>query len=216
MEYYKKRSKKKYISILVMIIIIFTLGNSMLYIIDKKIFPSIIQIAQMNAKSEIIDIINDESVNVLSGEYSYDKIVKIEKNNDGQIILLQMDTVKLNYIASQLSKRSNYRLNSVEASNIKIPMGWISQKSALYNIGPSISMDLEPVGNVIVTYESKFESGGINQTRHKIFLNVDSTVIMKLPLNSKELKVHMQVPICETIIVGDIPEMTVMPQSNVN
>ncbi|NRX34582.1 sporulation protein YunB [Clostridium beijerinckii] len=166
------------------------------------------EIATIMAKSQTLDIINKKSVDILSKDFKYDEMVKIEKDNQGNIILIQADTGKLNYIAAELSTECNKELSDMKNTAIKVPLGWMSDKSAFYNVGPKISVEIEPIGNISTSYESKFESAGINQTRHKIYLNVTAKIRLRLPLRNQDAEVSTQVPVSDTIIVGKTPNTT--------
>ena len=135
-------------------------------------------------------------------------MIKIEKDKEGNIILVQSDTIKLNYIAAKLSTECNKELNDMNNETVKVPFGWLTDKSAFYNLGPRITMQIEPMGNINTSYESKFESAGINQTRHKIYLNVNAKIRLKLPLKYQDIEVNTQIPVSDTIIVGKIPNTT--------
>ena len=92
---------------------------------------------------------------------------------------------------------------------IDVPVGWLTEKSIFYNLGPKINVKVEPIGNISINYESKFESAGINQTRHKIYLNISVTVRTIVPLHSQEIEVKCEVPVAETIVVGKIPQTAI-------
>lgn len=208
MEYYTRRKNKKYLPLLIFISVIIILLNTALVFFDKRVMPSVIEISEIMAKTQTLNIINEASMNILNKEFKYNEMIKIDKDNNGKIILVQSDTGKLNYIASKISNECNKSLADMSNNKIKVPLGWITEKSLFYNLGPNISIEVEPIGNVVVTYESKFESAGINQTRHKIYLNVNGKVRIKLPIKSEEIDVSTQIPVCDTIIVGEVPDMT--------
>ncbi|HEX9026471.1 MAG TPA: sporulation protein YunB [Clostridium sp.] len=208
MQYYTKRKSHKYISFIAAIIFIIIIFNIMIGFFNKRVMPSIIEIATMMAKSQTLDIINKQSVDILSQEFKYDEMIKIEKDNQGNIILVQSDTIKLNYIAAKLATECNKELSDMNNSTIKVPFGWMSDKSVFYNLGPTITTQIEPMGNISTSYESKFESAGINQTRHKIYLNVTAKIRLKLPLTNQDIEVRAQIPVSDTIIVGKIPNTT--------
>lgn len=208
MQYYTKRKSHKYISLILVIIVLIVMFNLIIAFFDTRVMPSIIDIAKTMAKSQTLQIINDKSIEILSDEFKYDEMIKIQKDKDGNIILIQADTVKLNYIAAKLATECNKELSDMNNSTIKVPLGWMSNKSAFYSLGPKINMEIEPIGNISTSYESKFESAGINQTRHKIYLNVAAKVRMKLPLESQDVDVTTQIPVSDTIIVGKIPNTT--------
>lgn len=208
MQYYTKRKSHKYVSFIAIIIIIIVILNTGIVFFDKRVMPSIIEIATIMAKTQTLEIINKKSVEILSQEFKYSEMIKIEKDNSGNIILMQADTIKLNYIAAKLSTDCNKELSDMKNATIKVPFGWLSNQSVVYSLGPKITMDIEPMGNISTSYESKFESAGINQTRHKIYLNVTAKLRLKLPLRNQDIEVSTQIPVSDTIIVGKIPNAT--------
>ncbi|NMF03333.1 sporulation protein YunB [Clostridium beijerinckii] len=217
MQYYTRRKTHKYISFIVLIIVIIVILNITVVFFDQRVMPSVTEIATIMAKSQTLDIINKKSVDILSKDFKYDEMVKIEKDSQGNIILIQADTGKLNYITAELSTECNKELSDMKNTAIKVPLGWMSDKSAFYNIGPKISVEIEPIGNISTSYESKFESAGINQTRHKIYLNVTAKIRLRLPLRNQDAEVSTQVPVSDTIIVGKIPNTTLgLPTNDQN
>lgn len=205
MQYYTKRKKHNFLYIIAVIIPIIIILNTMVLFFNNRVMPSIIEIATIMARSQALSIINKKSVEILSEEFKYDEMVKIEKDNEGNIILVQSDTVKLNYIAARLSTECNNELNDMSNTIIEVPFGWMSDNSMFYSVGPTITTHMEQLGNLSTTYESKFESAGINQTRHKIYLNIIGKIRLKLPLRNQEIDVTTQIPVSDTIIVGKIP-----------
>ena len=67
-------------------------------------------------------------------------------------------------------------------------------------------MKIVPVGAVSTEFMSEFSSAGINQTRHRIFLKLDTTVQMVIPTGTQTARVSAQVPVAESIIVGAVPD----------
>ncbi|OPJ55496.1 sporulation protein YunB [Clostridium chromiireducens] len=216
MQYYTRRKNHKYISFLVILIFIIVVLNIIIVFFDKRVMPAITEMAGIMAKSQTLNIINEKSVEILSKEFDYDQMIKIQKNNEGNIILVQADTIKLNYLAAKLSTECNKELSDMKNSEVKVPLGWLSDKSIFYNLGPKIAIGIEPMGNMSTSYESKFESAGINQTRHKIYLNVNAKIRLKLPMRNQDIEVTTQVPVSDTIIVGKTPNNTLGFPTNDN
>ena len=209
MEYYTKRKSHKYLLFILVIIVVFVIFNTILVFFDRKVMPAVVKITEIMANSQTLDIINEESIKILNDDFNYDEIVKIQKDNEGNIILIQADTAKLNAIAAELSTNCNNAFRDMDKSTIKVPLGWMSNRSIFYNLGPSMKVSIEPIGNISTRYESKFESAGINQTRHKIYLNISAKVRLKLPMNNEDIDVTTQIPVSDTIIVGKIPNTTI-------
>ena len=226
MRYYTRNPKKhgnmnfkqfKVHSSLIIVLIIIIAFNFIIYIFGKRILPVVLNIGEVKIKSEAIKIMNDESVNVYSENFKYDDIINIEKDADGNITMIRSDTVKQNYLASQVVLKCDERLSELEDLGVKIPLGYLTNNVMFYNMGPKITVKMQQVGNITTSYESEFQSAGINQTRHKIYLNLTTTMRVIVPFNSREVEVTCQIPVSDTIIVGKIPETAInMNGSNSN
>ncbi|MBC2474655.1 sporulation protein YunB, partial [Clostridium beijerinckii] len=81
MQYYTRRKTHKYISFIVLIIVIIVILNITVMFFDQRVMPSVTEIATIMAKSQTLDIINKKSVDILSKDFKYDEMVKIEKDN---------------------------------------------------------------------------------------------------------------------------------------
>ncbi len=208
MKYYRKKKlpSKLFILIIVAILIIFNLG---IYFFNKIVFPSVLKISETMIKSKTIEKISEISIELFNDEFNYDEMIIINRDNEGNINLIQANTMKLNYLASKLSVECNKTLQSMGEVGMKVPLGWISKNSAFYRLGPKINVKIEPMGNMNVIYESKFESAGINQTRHTIYLKVESKIRIAVPFQNKEIDVLCEIPVSETIIVGKIPSTAI-------
>ena len=202
------RKKNTYFMFLC-IILLFAFLNIFFYLFDKRVLPTALSMAEVKLKGEAINIINEESVNVYSEDYNYEDLIKIEKDAEGNITLIRADTVLQNYLASQVVLRCNERLNDLEEFGTKVPIGYLTNNSFFYQMGPEINIKLKRVGNINTSYESIFESAGINQTRHKIYLNVEMKMRVIVTLKSKDVDVTCQIPVSETIIVGKIPDTAI-------
>ena len=205
LKFKKNRKINIYLAIIITILMLF---NLFFYIFDKRMLPTIIDMAEIKMESEAVSIINEESVAVYSESFKYDDIIHIEKDEEGNISLVRADTVMQNYLASQVVLSCNERFKKYESVGV-IPIGYLTNSSFFYNIGPSITVKMRQIGKINTSYESIFESAGINQTRHKIYLNVDMKVRVIVPLKSRDVEVSCQIPVSDTIIVGKIPDTAI-------
>lgn len=210
MKYYTKRSKgikfKKITFIIIAIIIIF---NLIVYFFDSRVFPSVLQISEVTVKAKTTEIINETSIELFDDEFKYNEMIIVEKDSEDNITLIRVNTVKLNELTSKLSLECNRKLVEMGDVGIDVPLGWVSNNSAFYHLGPKIKVKVEPIGNMKVTYDSKFESAGINQTRHKIYLNLEAKIRIIVPLHSQNIEVACEIPIAETILPGKIPSTAI-------
>ncbi len=213
MKYYTKKSKIrfqiKHPKIIMVIIAIFLLFNSILYIFDKNILPAALSIGEEKLRREATAIINETALDIYSKDFDYKDMIITEKDNEGNITILRADTVKLNYLSAKLVLASNNKIGELEEVGLKVPLGYMTKSLVFYNLGPKINVDMTQIGNITSSYESVFESAGINQTRHKIYLNVNMKMKLIVPLKSREVEIASQIPIAETIIVGKVPNTAI-------
>ena len=97
-------------------------------------------------------------------------------------------------------------LNSDENQFVEVPLGAALGVKSFSGFGPRMSMQIVPVGAVHASFDTDFESAGINQTRHRIFLTLRATVSLIIPTGSQLVEVETTMPIAESIIVGGVPD----------
>lgn len=213
MKYYEKRNKKifkiKNPKLTFFIIALFILFNSIMYTFNKKILPAVMKVAEEKLKREATDIINETALEIYSKDFSYEDIMIVEKDTEGNITMLRADTVKLNYLASKMALACNEKIGELNNLGLEVPLGYMSENLIFHNLGPNIGIKMSQIGSITKDYESIFESAGINQTRHKIYLNIQLKLNVIIPLRSEEVEIVSQIPISETIIVGKIPNTAI-------
>ncbi|MCM1992524.1 sporulation protein YunB [Oceanirhabdus seepicola] len=206
---YKKRIRKKKSfrrKLVIILIIIFILSTVFIYLFDHIVTPTVMAVSEAEMKAKSLEVINKSIIDEFTENFDYNEVITIERDNDGSIVLLKADTLKLNKIACTVALKSQTELNELGNVGIKLPIGYITRNNILSYLGPPITVKMQPLGYVEANYISNFESAGINQTRHKIYVNVKSRVRIILPLMSKDIEVSHQIAIAETIIVGKVPE----------
>lgn len=85
-------------------------------------------------------------------------------------------------------------------------MGSVSGIRILKNVEPKFEVELESAGNIKSMVRTEFKSVGINQTHHKIYLDIDARVGILTPFSAFGKDITSDVLISEAIIVGEVPE----------
>lgn len=195
-------TRLRIILVLSIILIVF---NILLYEFDKSVNSTIITIAEAEVKKKTVYIINKSVLNEYNNGFNYDSVVKVEKDSEGNIIMLKANTLEMNKIACEVAVQAQNELEKEGNIDIEIPLVYAFKNNIFSNIGPSVSIKAEPIGNIEAKYSSQFESAGINQTRHKIYININTEVRIILPLSNDTINVNSQIPVAETIIIGKVP-----------
>lgn len=173
--------------------------------ITKKIEPQIKTLCESRAKSIALSTTNkvvDEHIKNIT----YDTLIEIKKNDAGKVIALTADVMEMNRLSNIISTDIQEKLNELQESYITIPLGAILNFGVFSGYGPSIKIKIVPTGNVTAKFKSEFEEAGVNQTRHKIYLEVSAKVRIIAPFSISSQEYVNDVTVAETIIVGDTPQ----------
>ena len=87
-----------------------------------------------------------------------------------------------------------------------VPLGAALGLTLLAGSGPRIPISIVPVGSVQTDFETEFEACGINQTRHKVYLQLSASIRIVIPTGAKTTNVTANMLVAESIIVGKVPE----------
>ena len=72
--------------------------------------------------------------------------------------------------------------------------------------GVKVSIETVPLGDTKIECISQFDSVGINQTRHRILLNIKTYFTIVAPVYLRNECYEKEVVLAETILNGDIPD----------
>ena len=165
--------------------------------IENNLRPTLMAIAEARAKIIAFDSINKAINEKVAQEIRYDDLIKVEKDRDGKIAMTQINTMEVNRIQAETVRRVQGTLQKIEGEVVNIPLGQVLGSQILAYHGPKIPITLVPIGTVHVDISHSFKEAGINQTRHKIYLEVYSDVQFVVPFISAEREVMTAVPIAE-------------------
>lgn len=192
--------KQKIVKIFIIIVIAF----STVKIVLDAISPIFEALCEDKAKSIATIISNNEATNVMKN-HTYDELFTIEKDNDGNITMIKSNVIQINEIISDVAVKIQNSINERGKENIKITIGSFTGSKLLSGRGPGIPIKISSIGNVETDLRSEFSAQGINQTLHRVYLQVDCEVSILTPYNTISEKVSNQVLLIENVIVGKIP-----------
>lgn len=184
---------------------ILVVGIILFEIVDRSAAPVIIDMAETRVRAAAVKAMNDAVHAIMSKPLQYTDLIKITQDNNGKIMMIQADTIKMNEIATDTAITTQDNITKIGQQGIGVPIGSVLGGELLSGRGPDIYARIIPVGSVTTDFESEFQNEGINQTRHKIYLNIHETVRIVVPTKSKEIVVDTKVLITECIIIGEVP-----------
>lgn len=186
------------------IFIIMVIAFSTVKIVLDAISPIFNALCEDKAKSIATIISNNEATNVMK-DHTYDELFTIEKDKDGNITMIKSNVIPINEIISDVAVKIQNSINERGKENIKIAIGSFTGSKLLSGRGPGIPIKISSIGNVETDLRSEFSAQGINQTLHRVYLQVDCEVSILTPYNTISEKVSNQVLLIENVIVGKIP-----------
>lgn len=195
----KKQKLKRLIIIILILILIFII------FLIKAAYPIFIATCENSANSIATNILNQEVTDAML-MYNYNDLVHIEKNTSGEISLIEARIMPINEIVAKITNNIQHKLDLNSTISVKLNFGSISGISALSAISPRIQVAFERAGNIDTNIDSEFTSVGINQTLHRIYLDLGCTVGVLTPFKSVNQKVTSRVLLAETVIVGKVPD----------
>lgn len=172
--------------------------------VTKYIEPTLMELCSVRAESIGISISN-EVVEEVMRDIGYLDLIILDRNEEGKILALRANVIEMNRIASEISMGIQEKNDELEASYIKIPIGNFTGNNLLAGRGPSIEVKIIPTGTVNIEFKTEFLSTGINQTRHRVFLEIKSKMGIVAPFTSKRVEVINEVNVAETVLIGDVP-----------
>lgn len=199
-----KRNKKK-IFFTVLIIVLAILLLLFIYF-QRNVTRVLISISEATMRASTTVAVNDAVYYTLSDEMRYEDLVSIGRNEAGDIVSVSANPLKINKIARDTASISQSNLKNLSLNGIPIPLGALTGIEAFAGLGPSIHFRIIPVSSVACGFSSTFESVGINQTKHSIYLNVIADISIVMPSKTENFAVTTDILVGEWVIVGTVPD----------
>ena len=186
------------IVVLILLIILLTLRSKFRVVIDDLARTSV-----MNTTS---DMTNDAiSRQIAAGNIAYDRIVYFEKDLDGRITALKTNMSEVNRLKTDVLNIINDEILALDHSDIGIPLGSLFLPELFSGKGPAIPVHILSIRNSDASFDSSFSQAGINQTLHRLNMEVSIDVAVLVLGETSSFTVTSEVVVAETIIVGQVP-----------
>lgn len=226
----KKKRKIKKVSFL-----IWLLGLSFLIIIlifswlNKKVSPVLLNFAEVETVKLSNLIINRAITKQVASEININQLFNIIQNNEGEIQTIDFDPIVVNKVLSATTNLVQLYLKALEQGNVdlveipedvlieydkeklrkgiiyEIPIGAVFKNAFLSNLGPRIPVKLNLIGNVISNVNTKVNQYGINNALIEVYIQIEVTEQVNLPLMSKKVTVATDIPVALKVVQGKVP-----------
>lgn len=185
-------------------IIVLIIAFSTLKLVLDSVLPIFDTLCENRAKSIATTVSNEQATNVMR-KYNYEDLFSVEKDINGNVTMIKSNIILINEIISDIGNKIQEDLDNKGRDNIKIALGSFSGFKLLAGRGPGIRIQISSTGNVDTDLRSEFTAQGINQTLHRVYLQVKCNVNILTPFDNIERDITNQVLLVENVIVGNIP-----------
>lgn len=160
-----------------------------------------------HAKLMAYNSVNDAIIETLSSsQINYNDLVKLNYGDDNTVRSIETNSEYINKIKSTLVNGVNSYLSEYAITTIAIPIGTFTGNDYLSGMGPKLDVEVQFGGCAVTDIISEFKSAGINQTCHRILVNVSVNIYVYEFGKNLTDTVECECCIAETVIVGAVPE----------
>lgn len=173
---------------------------------ERALRPVLAAAARYQVRSQVTAAVEQWAARDLQERgVDYSDFVTITRNEAGEIVSLSADMARLNLLRAELSAHLLERLEDSQLE-LTIPVGSLLPLEPTWARGPELHLRALALGTASAEFESEFTSAGINQTRHRLWLELSVPVTVLLPGGGEELTVDSRLCVAETVIVGQVPQ----------
>ena len=205
----QKVKKRKKVVKIASFVLILLLVLSILIVLNtywKSTLPTLLDITQAKISAQTVLVINQAVTTSFQDTDVFGDLISIQRDNDGNIILLTANSLQANKLARQTAIVSQQRLDQLAKEQIEVPFGTISGIPLFSEMGPEITITVTPIGAVNCKFTSTFESVGINQTLHRMFIQVECKMDLIIPQMHHTMECVVPILVSESIIIGKVPQ----------
>ncbi|MGQ9779118.1 MAG: sporulation protein YunB [Bacillota bacterium] len=177
------------------------------YFIDLRLRPVLRDLALAKAKTLANNVVNRVVAEGAAREIEYEDLIAVRTDRQGRPVLLRPNTGALNRLAARITLDVQRALVALPETQVSLPLGQVFGAQVLGTWGPRVSVRLLPVGTVEGRIVDFFDVAGINQTRHRVAVRIETEVKVVVPLVAATTRIRTEVPLAEAVIMGEVPDL---------
>ena len=135
------------------------------------------------------------------------QVRSVIQDEDGKVTMVKTNSPQINMMSREIANLAQANLDALGVQEISIAVGTFTGLALLTGFGPDVIIKVVPIGSAYCDFVSRFESAGINQTLHKLYLDVYANVSIVTPIDEPTITVKAEVLVCENLIVGEVPNV---------
>lgn len=182
------------------------MGAVLFLLAERNFKPLVFSLAEARSAAMASQVLQGALAEALEDGVEYEQLMTVRMDERGQVALLSANTMKMNQLADRAGKAALRRLGNMSSERVSVPLGAALGMTLFAGSGPGIPVSIVPIGSISTDFATEFEACGINQTRHKVYLQVTASIRIVIPTGAKTTQVSANMLVAESIIVGAVPE----------
>lgn len=179
----------------------------LLHTLNGRLWPVLEAEARSQATNLMTQAIAAAVDNCLQEHHmDYGDFVSLEKDGAGKVTSITSNTAANSRFKRQVVEAVVRQLSTLDSEALGVPLGTLTGQPLLSGAGPRVRVSVDSVGDVTADYANSFTSAGVNQTLHRVCLEINATVRLFLPGEVLPVSVSSSVCVAETVIVGETPD----------
>lgn len=175
-------------------------------LMERNFKPLVFSLAEARSASMASQVLYGALAEAMEDGVTYDDLMNVHMDERGQVALLSANTMAMNRLADRAGQAALRRLGDMSSERVSVPLGAVLGMTLLAGSGPEVPVSIVPIGSVATEFATEFEACGINQTRHKVYLQLTASIRIVIPTGAKTTNVSANMLVAESIIVGGVPE----------
>lgn len=172
-------------------------------VLEFRLRPVVEELAAVQVQNRVTGDINTALHEV---DADYDALVTTRQDQQGAVLAVTTNMAAVNELRNRVADRVLAAVENIDVHELGVPLGSLLDMDLVWAKGPAIRVHSLVAGTADVQARSEFTSAGINQTLHRILLDVKVPLTVILPGISVDTLVSVQVCVAETVIVGRVPQ----------
>ena len=199
----RRRNKLPFSPFLLTVLLGIVMAAGFISFLELRLRPVVEELAIHQVNNRVTADINTA---LGSMEAEYDSLVNIQRDADDRIMAITSDMASINELRSQVVEKVLGTISAIDVHDLGVPLGSLFDLDLIWAKGPEIQVHSLVAGTVSARVSSEFTSSGINQTLHRIVLDVEVPLTVLLPGIVVKTQADASVCVAETVIVGRVPE----------
>ncbi|MBR4309131.1 MAG: sporulation protein YunB [Oscillospiraceae bacterium] len=172
----------------------------------SRLAPMAEELICTQVDNQASDVINGAiAIQLASGEISYDRMVDIETDREGRVTAVRTNVAEVNRLKTSILSQVDQMLTGLSTEELSVPVGSVILPEFFSGRGPFIPVRILAVRSSDAVFRNEFSAAGINQTLHRISIDIHVKVTILTWSGTLEIPVDTAVLAAETVIVGTVP-----------